>query len=308
MKDLYQILGVSRQASKDDIKKSYRNLARTMHPDANKGDPKAEEKFKELTFAYDILSSPEKRAKYDNGLLDEHGNERPGFHGFKRGPGGGGGPYNRQGGFDFSDIFGGMDDIGDFFKQSRKTSRPGRGSFKQKGANITYSLKISFEDAAAGTTKQVGMTTGKSLKITIPPGTKDGTTLRLKEQGTPGIGGGMPGDALVNITVLPHAYFRQEGNDIHIDVPITLQEAVSGGSVTVPTLTGQVAVRVPPNSNSGTKLRLKGKGIAAKNAAGDQFVHLMIVLPEKPDKALTDFVKKWKPVKTDPRKKAGFPG
>lgn len=289
MRNPYEILGVKKNAGKDDIKKAYRTLARDLHPDRHPGDRYAEEAFKDVTAAYDLLSDPDKRARFDNGEIDATGQET----GRRRGrPGGFGGGF---GGF-------GYDHAGrrqrspfeDFF---RNTGPRGAG-VKAKGANVEYTLSVDFKAAAQGAKRRVSMTNGKHLYVTIPAGTKDGQTLRLKSQGMPGIGGGPAGDALVQIKVKPDETFETDGQDVTVTVDVSLDQAVLGGKVDVPTLSGTVAVTIPANSNSGTKLRLKGRGVQPKKGdPGDQYVVLRVMLPEKPDKELADFVKKWRGAK-----------
>lgn len=320
MANPYTLLGVSKSASQEEIKQAYRKLARKMHPDLNPNDPKAEDKFKEISSAYDILSDPEKRKRYDAGEIDENGKERPGF-GFGYG---GGNPYQGQGagfegfnfdfgaaqgagkkrsGFDFfSEMFGGAAENGgeDIFSNLRRRSR------KMQGENVNYDLTVSFLDAALGKEKEISLPNGKVLNVKIPAGTADKTVLRLKGQGAAGVGGGPNGDALIRILVQSHPYFTRSDNDILLDVPITIKEAVLGGKVTIPTLEGKVALTVPPYSNTGSVLRLRGKGIKTKNATGDLLVKLQIVLPDKPDGELTQFMQEWTPAQADPRAKAGL--
>lgn len=318
MANPYTLLGVSKNASQDEIKQAYRKLARKMHPDLNPNDPKAEEKFKEISAAYDILSDPEKRKRFDNGEIDENGKERPGF-----GFGGYGNTYQKQGsgfegfnfdfnsagsdgkkrsGFDFfSDMFGGgssgnEDIFSNFKRYTRKTT----------GENLTYDLPVSFLEAALGKDKEIEMPNGKILNMKIPPGTTDKTVLRLKGQGAPGVGGGANGDALIRVLIQPHPYFTRSGNDILMDVPITLKEAVLGAKITIPTLEGKVSVKVPANSTTGSVLRLRGKGIKTKEKTGDLLVTVLVALPEKPDKALERFMQEWTPDDFNPREKAGL--
>lgn len=273
MKDAYKILGVSQGASADEIKRAYRRLARERHPDLDRDNPWAEDEFKELTAAYEVLSDPDKRGQYDRGEIDATGEttrprRRSGFGAKAKNP--------------FSK-----------FRQRRQST----ADIIVDGANVNYALKISFSDAANGAVKHVSMTNGRRLKVTIPAGTKDGQVLRLKGQGMPGIGGGKAGDALVEIQVEPHPMFRPEGADVHLDLPVTLQEAVLGAKITVPTIDGQVSLTIPPASNTGSILRLKGKGLrstaSASGGRGDQYVTLKVVLPSKPDAELKAFIEKW---------------
>lgn len=305
MSDPYTLLGVSKEASQSDIKKAYRKLAKTLHPDLNPGKPDVADKFKEVTAAYDLLSDENKRARYDRGEIDEKGNERAGFGFNPNGQGtwhtsGGGfsgfgssasganfdfadlfsGAYGgKDQGFDFSDLFGGM-----------KTSR----NFKQKGQDINYAMQVSFTEAALGAVKEVVLTGGKRIKVKIPAGTDDGAVLRLKEQGYEGSGGGAKGDAYVKITVLPHSFFKKDGLDVLADFKVDLKTAVLGGTVRAPTLDGEVALKIPPYSNSGKILRLKGKGIAKGFKKGDILLKIVVMLPEHEDKSLTEFMQNWK--------------
>lgn len=290
MRDPYQVLGVDRAATPDAIKKRYRQLVKELHPDLNPGDTIVEQRFKEVSSAYDLLSDPDKRAKFDRGEIDAEGNPR-GFHGggFRRNA-----RARGSAGFNTSDIF------EDLF---------GRGGFKTKGADVSYTLTVSFLEAARGTTKRMGLSDGRSIEVKVPPGTEDGQTLRLKGQGLSGMGGGPAGDAMVQVLVDPHPHFTRSDTTIHLDVPITLKEAVLGAKIEVPTIDGRVSVSVPPGANTGTTLRLRGKGLINRRTAqrGDQLVRLKLVLPEPMDPELKRFVEKWQPHHpVDPRHKAGL--
>ncbi len=285
-KDLYQILGVSKTASEAEIKSAYRKLARKYHPDLNKDDKSAAEKFKEVSNAYDIIGNAEKRKKYDNNEIDADGKPTgfgAGFGGgnydFKSGGNpfgsgfGGAGGFNGAQGFDFSSIFG--DDI-----FSQFTGRAGGGrSPARKGQDISYNMRVDFLDAAKGVEKQVNLG-GKNVNVKIPAGTLSGQTLRLKGLGYAGMNGGENGDALITINVDEHPYFKNEGLNVLLDLPISITEAIKGAKITVPTVNGKVAVKVPPYSSSGDKLRLKGQGIKAKSAQGDEIITLQIILPK----------------------------
>lgn len=305
MKDLYGVLGVAKNATPDEVKAAYRRLAKKLHPDLNPGDAKVEQQFKEVSQAYGILSDAEKRRRYDAGEIDASGQEtmRGGF--YRSAHGRGGEKYAQHeagdgGGFDdiFSDLFGGG------FR-----GRRGGAGIKQKGADVSYSLKVAFAEAANGARKRVQIGEERTLDITIPPGTEDGQTLRLKGQGLPGFGGAPPGDAYVEVKVEPHPHFTRKGKDLHLELPISLTEAVLGGTVQVPTLAAKVAMKVPAGANTGTTLRLKGKGVPDRRGgtAGDLYVKLRVVLPEKPDPELKAFVEKWAESHAyDPRAKAGM--
>lgn len=304
MKDPYQTLGVGRDASADEIKKAYRKLAKKLHPDLNPGNKKVEQQFKEVSAAYDLLSDTEKRARFDRGEIDASGAERPG-RGFYRSYAESGQGAKYRGGGDsfftediFSDLFGGG------FGERAK----GRSSSRMniRGADVSYAITADFVEAALGAKKRVMLTDGKTLDVTIPPGTEDGQTLRLKGQGLPGMGG-PAGDAFIEVKVEPHAFFRREGNDVHLELPVSLPEAVLGASVTVPTIDGKVSLKIPPGSNSGSMLRLRGKGIPKGGARGDQYVKLKVVLPERPDAELTEFIERWAKKKSyDVRARAGL--
>lgn len=305
MSDLYKTLGVSRDAGADDIKRAYRKLAKELHPDLNPGDKTIELRFKEINHAYSLLSDPEKRKRYDAGEIDDSGQERP-QRGFYRSyaDAGMGGKYQ---GFDaeaaediFSDLFGG-------FGRSR---RAGAGRTpRQRGADVSYSVHIDFLEAANGARKRIQLADGKTVDVTVPPGTRDGQTLRLKGQGLPGLGGAGAGDAYVEVQIAPHRFFTRKDNDIHLELPVSLQEAVLGATISVPTIEGPVSMKVPAGANNGTTLRLKGRGTLDQKSGerGDQYVKLRVVLPDKPDEELQRFVEGWaKEHAYDPRKKAGL--
>lgn len=317
MDDPYKLLGVSKDATADQIKSSYRKLARTLHPDLNPGDKAAEEKFKKVTAAYDLLGDAAKRARYDAGEIDGQGNEKRSYRRHSSaGAGGGGGFGGGFGNFKFGDN---ADDIFSELLRRKGKNRAGAGpggkfwfeeedaDQPQAGGNAQYSLKVAFPEAAMGTTKRINLPTGKSLDVKVPPGSKDGTTLRLKGQGNPGRNGGPTGDALIEVKVEPHAFFTREGDDVLITLPISLDEAVLGGKVTVPTVDGKVALNIPANSSGGVVMRLKGKGIPHGKGRGDQLVTLKIVLPEKPDAELEQFLKSWAAKHGyNPRQRAGM--
>jgi len=262
MKNPYTVLGVNHSAPPEAIKKAYRDLARKYHPDKAPGDAFTEERFKEIAAAYELLSDQTKRAQYDAGDIDADGHPAR--------------PRSSTGNSAF-----------DRFWARKKT-----GQRRANGSNATYILKVTFAEAVLGANKQVSMTNGKRLDVKIPAGTEDGQILRLKGQGMPGTGGGVDGDALIEIRVTEHPRLRQEGPDLWMDQDISLETAVLGGKIQVETLTGMVSLTVPENSSSGKVLRLKGKGLPLKNGNfGDQYVKLMIALPHIPDPDLIDFVK-----------------
>ena len=289
-KNLYHVLGISKDASEAEIKSAYRKLARKYHPDLNKDDKSAAEKFKEVSCAYDILGDKEKRKKYDNGEIDCDGKPT----GYGAGFGGAGGNYQSYsygggnpfgaggfggsaGGFDFSSIFG--DDIFSQFGGAAQGGFSGRGRRPRKGEDINYTMQIDFLTAAQGAEKTVSLN-GKSINVKIPAGTQNGQTLRLKGLGQPSLSGGEAGDVLITMNVGGHPYFSADGLNILLELPITMKEAVLGAKVTIPTISGKVAVNVPPYSTSGEKLRLKCKGIKSKSGQGDEIVTLKIVAPK----------------------------
>jgi len=293
--DPYKILGVARSATQDQIKSAYRKLARTLHPDLNPGNKQAEEKFKKLSSANDLLSDPAKRARFDAGEIDATGAERARQSYRNYAEGGAGGKYSD--GFRFGDN---ADDIfAELLRRRSKGRRGGGGGFFDeedeplRGSDAQYSLKVTFPEAAIGATKRITLPTGKHLDVKVPAGTKDGATLRLKGQGNPGRSSGDAGDALIEIKVEAHPFFTAEGHDVLVTVPVTLPEAVLGGKVTVPTVDGKVVLSIPPGSNSGSVLRLKGRGIPHGKARGDQLVTLKVVLPDRPDTDLETFLRGW---------------
>lgn len=288
-KDLYQVLGVAKGASEAEIKSAYRKLARKYHPDLNKDNKDAAEKFKEISCAYDILGDKEKRRKYDNNEIDcdgkptgfgaGFGGNSGGFHSYSGNPFGEGFGSQSAGGFDFSSIFG--EDIFSAFGGAQN-SPFGRGRARaEKGADINYTMRIDFLSAAQGAEKTVTIN-GKNINVKIPAGTVDGQTLRLKGLGGAGMYGGAKGDVLITLNVDHHPYFTMADKNILLDLPITLKEAVLGAKITVPTISGKVAVNIPPYASSGEKLRLKGKGIKG----GDQIMTLKIVMPKSKNPAL----------------------
>jgi len=303
-KDPYKLLGVSKSASDKDIKKAYRALAKKWHPDKNPDDVKAAERFKEMSAAYTLLSDKDLRAQYDSGGIDASGQQQNPFGGQAGGHAGGmaGGYRNASGaqmGGDMSDLFASLFGM----QMGGHPGQAGGPQFRrpqprpQKGADIRYALTITLPEAVAGATKQVRMSGGKQLKITIPEGANDGATLRLRGKGSPGVNGGPAGDAKIAISVKTHKYLRRDGNNLRLDLPITLQEAVLGGKVTVPTPKGNINLSVKPGSSSGKTLRLKGKGVKG----GDLLVRLMINLPEDMGDDLKKCVGAWKD-QPDPRR------
>lgn len=294
-KDPYEVLGVQRSASAEDIQKAYRRLAKKLHPDLNPGDREAEEKFKAVAGAYDLLSDPDKRDRFDRGEIDASGAERPPQRFYRDFAGAEQHPYASDAGYaDFAD----SDDI-----LSELFARGGRAHMRGHGRDAHYRLAVTFLEAVNGATKRVTLPDGSTLDVSVPAGTRDGQILRLRGKGEPGVGGGGPGDALVAIEVRPHRFFTREGDDIHLELPISLSEAVLGARVTVPTPAGAVTMSVPKGANTGRVLRLRGKGVARPDGSrGDEYVKLKVVLPEKPDPELEAFVTNWAVGKAqDPR-------
>ncbi len=314
MDDPYKILGVPKGASEADIKKAFRTLAKKHHPDKHAGDAAAQKRFQEISGAYDILGDKDKRAQFDAGAIGADGNARgfdPRQHGgFRQGNPfgfGGGGGDPRAGGFkfDFEQGPGGAAGFEDIFADLMGGGGRRRGQHRaSKGEDFSASVTVSFAEAASGGTRRIVLQNGEQLDVKIPVGVKDGQVVRVKGRGGAGRGGGPNGDILLSVSVAAHPGMTRDGNDIRTDLPVTLKEAVLGGKVPVPTLTGAVSLSVPPNSNTGTTLRLKGKGIGAHGStpAGDLYVRLVVTLPGEPDEALREFLKDW-PGDYDPRAK-----
>lgn len=310
--DPYAILGLSRGADEKDIKSAYRKLAKELHPDRNKDNPKAAERFSEVTRAYDVLSDKEKRARFDRGEIDIDGNPAHPFGGAGFGGGGRGGGFRPEDfagmsgggaeGIDLSDLFDGL------FGGGRGGGMGGGmgGGFgrraPQKGANAQYRLKISLTDAATRAPQRITLSDGKTIDLKLPAGVEDGTQMRLAGKGEPGPAG--PGDAIVTIVVEPHAFFKRDGDNLRLDLPITLDEAVNGAKVKVPTAEGAVMLTVAPGSSSGKVLRLKGKGMSRKDGTrGDQLVTLEIDLPAE-DADLKARLEGWRDTR-NPRSRLG---
>ncbi|MBV9748871.1 MAG: DnaJ domain-containing protein [Acetobacteraceae bacterium] len=303
--DPYQVLGVARDATEEQIRTAYRQLAKRYHPDLNPGDKAAEERFKAVSGANEILSDPERRARYNRGEIDASGQERPppgpppGWRGFAEGREGA--RYAHAG--EESGVFTeGLDDLlGQFFRAQGST---GRAEVRMRGRDELYALEVAFLDAVQGATRRLTLPDGRTLDVRVPPGSEDGQTLRLRGQGGPGRNGGPAGDALIEIRVARHPHFRREGNDIHLDLPVTLKEAVLGGKVPVPTPGGTVNLTIPPGSDTGRQLRLRGRGVPAHGdqPAGNLYVTLRVQVGA-PDPALEAFLRDWTPEHgADPRR------
>ena len=297
MQDPYEVLGVSKTATPEEIRKAYRQLAKKLHPDLNPGDKKAEERFKDVSVANDLLSDPEKRRRYDAGEIDASGAEKapPNAHYYREYAGGRGpNPYESAGGY--ADFEEGDDLFAELLRRSREQAR------RAPGADLHYELAVPFLDAVNGATKTIMLPHGGTLEVRIPAGVEDGQILRLKGKGAPSRGEGPPGDALVQVVVQPHRYFTRQGDDIHLELPISVKEAALGGEVRTPTTSGSVMLKIPKHANTGDTLRLKGKGVKTRGGAGDEFVKLKIVMPPA-DEALDSFLESWTPpAGYDPRK------
>ena len=326
MRDPYEVLGVSKGASAGEIKTAFRRLAKKLHPDANKHDPKAATRFAELNAAYEIVGEADKRKAFDNGEIDAEGKPRfrgfegaqPGGFGGREGnfetfswgpdgfqqPGGRGGRFQAGGGIE--DLLRGM------FGGQAGAGRGGPGSqFEPQdfgagsaGRDISASLTITLPEAALGAKKRVHLPTGKDVEVKIPAGLTSGQQIRLKGQGMAGPGG--TGDLLIAVTIAPHPVFTPDGLDLRLDLPITLYEAALGAKVRVPTLDGAVDLAIPADTNSGRTFRLKGKGLRSKEGTGDLLATVRIMLPEGSDVELKELMRKWRESKPyDPRKDLG---
>ena len=297
MDDPYEILGVARTATSDQIRTAYRKLAKKHHPDLNPGKREAEDKFKAISSAYALLSDEDKRGRFDRGEIDASGAEKQPERKFYRdfGEDAGRAKYRPEtdGGFD-------MDDLSGIFEELLRQRGAGPEGFAMRGADARYQLSVDFLDAANGAVRRLTLPDGATLDVTIPAGLRDGQVLRLKGKGMPGRGkNAPPGDALIEVSVRPHKLFRRDGNDVIVELPVTIKEAVLGAKVDAPTLQGTVALTIPPRSTSGTRLRLKGRGIAG----GHQYVELKLVTPKAEEPELEAFLKEWTPRHDfDPRK------
>ena len=312
MRDPYQVLGVAKSASEAEIKKAFRNLAKKHHPDTHAGDEAAKKRFQEISAAYDVIGDKDKRAKFDAGEIDASGNPRgfdPRAGGFRGNPFGfGGNAGGAPGGdreFHFSwDDRGGAqgfsaeDIFADLMGGAR--TRGGRGGARPtRGEDFAVAITASFAESVMGGTRRIVLTNGEQIDVKIPAGLRDGQQIRAKGRGGAGRHGGPNGDVLIQVSVAPHPYLSRDGNDLRMDLPVTLKEAVLGAKVPVPTLSGTLNLSIPPNSNSGAVLRLKGKGVPAHGGAtksepaGDLYVRLVVALPDSPDAALKSFVEGW---------------
>ena len=321
MRDPYDILGVPRSADAAAIKSAFRRLAKKLHPDANKSDPKAAQRFGELNSAYEILGDDGKRKAFDRGEIDAEGKPRfQGFEGFRSHPGGGfrtedfettfpGGSFRRTG---RAGGFGGFEDILKGMFGGAAGRRTGFETHVDaddlrtatSGHDVSVPLTISLAEAAKGGTRRVRLPNGKEVDVKIPAGLADGQQIRLKGQGL--AGPGAIGDALITVTIAPHPLFTRDGANLRLELPVTLYEAVLGAKVRVPTLDGAVDLAIPAGTSSGRTFRLKGKGLPGKGAAGDLHVAVRIMLPDAKDDALAELMRKWRDGKPyDPRKDLG---
>jgi DnaJ-class molecular chaperone len=298
--DPYAALGVTKTATQDAIRKAYKKIAKESHPDLNPGDPKAEARFKAAAGAYDLLKDEDKRRRFDAGEIDASGQERPQRKFYREYAEGPEATYHTQRGYE---DFGDMSDVfADLFGQ-RGRAGGAREGMQMRGADRQYTLEVGFLEAAQGATRRITLPDGQVLDVKIPQGIADGQTIRLRGKGGEGYGGGPAGDALVTVTVGEHGFFRREGDDILVDLPITLDEAVLGGRVEVPTVDGRVALTVPKGATTGQVLRIRGRGVKRGDRRGDQLVTLKIVAPPRIDAELETFFKKWRETNSyDPRK------
>lgn len=289
MKDPYETLGVKRDASPDDIRRAYRRLAKKLHPDLNPGNKDSEERFKDASLANELLSDPEKRNRFDAGEIDASGAEKPRERYYKdyaaEAP-----PddaYKTRSGFaDFAN----MDDVfADLLRQQAAQSR------KAPGADLRYRLAVDFLNSVNGASKRITLPDGGILDVNIPAGIQEGQTLRLRGKGARSGGEGRAGDALVEISIMPHRFFTRMGDDIHLELPITIGEAVLGARVRTPTHSGSVMLAIPKGSNTGAVLRLRGKGFARGGRLGDQLVTLKVMVPPQPNPELEAFLSTWTP-------------
>jgi DnaJ-class molecular chaperone len=317
MNDPYKVLGVSKNASEAEIKKAFRTLAKKHHPDAHPGDEKAKQRFQEISAAYDVVGDKDKRAKFDAGEIDAAGNPK-GFdpraysqaYGQGRNPFGGGdrdfhfswgrdpgGGEGEPGGFSAEDI------LAEILGGRRAGGARPRGP--ARGEDFQVEVMVSFAEAVLGGTRRLVLQNGEQIDVKIPPGLREGQQIRIRGRGGAGRNGGPPGDVLIQTEIAPHPFISRDGNDLKMDLPVTLKEAVLGGKVPVPAPSGTLNLTVPPNSNSGTVLRLKGKGVPASKASGgpgDLYVKLVVTLPDREDTGLRQFAENWT-ADYDPRTK-----
>jgi DnaJ-class molecular chaperone len=301
MKDPYETLGVNRSATDKEIKEAFKKLARKFHPDLHPDDKEAETKFKDISAANDLLKDKEKRRRFDAGEIDTSGAERPQerfYRDFADGP-----AYASHAS---QDGFANNEELEEFLARAFAGGKGrSQGTFRARGQDVSYVLPVGFLDVANGAARTITLPEGKTLQVTIPEGAEDLQMLRLKEQGMPGFGGGPPGDAYVELHVEPHPFFRRKDDNIYVEVPVTLKEAVLGARIEVPTIGGPVAVTVPKGSNTGTTLRLRDRGVRNRKSGqrGHQMINLKVVLPAAEEPELVAFLETWQPkTQQDPRK------
>lgn len=296
--DPYAALGLTNAATPAEIKQAYRKLARANHPDLHPDDTKAEARFKDISAAYDLLKDPTTRARYDSGEIDSSGAERPPrqyYRDFAEAPGS---AYRSQQGF--RSPFGDDTDPGGIFAEILRQRGGGNGfsgeGFAARGQDLRFTLEVPFLDAARGADMRLSFGAGNDLSVKIPQGAEDGQTLRLRGKGSPGLGGGPPGDAMITLSLLSHPVFRRDGLNIFMTLPVTFDEAILGGKVAAPTISGPVNLTIPPGASSGRTLRLRGRGVAKPDGSGtgDQLVELQIVAPPETDGSLRDFLTEWR--------------
>lgn len=301
--DPYKTLGVEKTATGKEIKSAYKKLAKKLHPDLNPGNKDAEDQFKQVSAAHDLLKDPEKRKRFDAGEIDAQGQEKPQRRYYREyADAGAEGAYHSAEGYqDFDDLSGVFSDL--FGRGARARQGAAYGAqgqpMQMRGRDALYAMEVDFLEAVNGASKRITLPTGETLDVKLPAGTADGQTIRLRGKGSPGYGGGPDGDALVEISVRADPHFRREGNDILSTLAISIDEALLGGPVEVPTVSGRVKMKIPPGSSTGKVLRLKGKGARG----GDQRVTLEVVMPETIDDDLRDFMETWRKTHAyDPRK------
>jgi DnaJ-class molecular chaperone len=311
--DPYKVFGLDKTATPEAIRKAYKKLVKTAHPDLNPDDPTADDRFKEISQAYDILGDTEKRARFDRGEIDASGQEVPQRQYYRDFAGAEGNPYGAGRGF-AGQGFESDEDMAAFFSDYlRRGGGGGQGRaqgfehrFDMPGQDVQYRLEVAFLDAAQGGSSRITLPDGQRLEVKIPKGARDGQTIRLRGKGGPGHGKGPAGDAYITLTVADHPMFTRDGNDIRVVLPISIDEAVLGGPVEVPTIHGAVRMTIPAGASSGRTLRLRGRGVEAGGHKGDQFVELRIVLPDAPDADLEQAIRDWRAKHSyDPRRGMG---
>lgn len=311
--DPYKVFGLDKTATPEAIRKAYKKLVKTAHPDLNPDDPTADDRFKEISQAYDILGDTEKRARFDRGEIDASGQEVPQRQYYRDFAGAEGNPYGAGRGF-AGQGFESDEDMAAFFSDYlRRGGGGGQGRaqgfehrFDMPGQDVQYRLEVAFLDAAQGGSSRITLPDGQRLEVKIPKGARDGQTIRLRGKGGPGHGKGPAGDAYITLTVADHPMFTRDGNDIRVVLPISIDEAVLGGPVEVPTIHGAVRMTIPAGASSGRTLRLRGRGVEAGGHKGDQFVELRIVLPDTIDADLEQAIRDWRAKHSyDPRRGMG---